>query len=388
MHPLLVINSLGAGGAERSTAEFLVYLVQNGVSPTVACLYHSSEGVESEVVDRGIDVRFMKGGGVVSKTKALRRVVAEIEPDLVHTVIFDADVVGRVAAVGGPPVLSSIVNVAYDPIRWQDPNVKRWRLSVVHNLDRLTARVLTSHFHAISQTVKRSAVSQLGIRSASVTVIERGRDERRLGQPSSERRSRMRRTLKVPDDAPLLICVGRQEFQKGHEYLLDAMRQVVDVHPGAILLLVGRRGHASPVLRSIVATGGLADSVRMLGHRDDVADLLAAADIFVFPSLYEGLGGAAIEAMALGLPIVASDLPALREFVEPDDNGVLVRSQSAEGLATAISELIGRPEYARDLGRRGRELFLNRFTAEREHNQMFELYKAVAARGRGKFVRA
>jgi glycosyltransferase involved in cell wall biosynthesis len=124
----------------------------------------------------------------------------------------------------------------------------------------------------------------------------------------------------------------------------------------------------------------LEDRVRFLGHREDVPDLLAAADLFVFPSLYEGLGGAVVEAMALGLPVVASRLDAISEIVEDERSALLVAPGSHSEQATAVARLLDDRELASGLGTRARSVFLDRFTLERNVSRMIELYGIVVSR--------
>jgi glycosyltransferase involved in cell wall biosynthesis len=120
--------------------------------------------------------------------------------------------------------------------------------------------------------------------------------------------------------------------------------------------------------------------VRLLGHRDDVADVLAAADLFVFPSLWEGLGGSLIEAMALGLPIVASDVPAIAETVAAGENAVLVPAADGAALADAVLGLLGDDERRAAFGRASRVRYESRFTLARAMDRTASLYREVAAR--------
>ena len=106
--------------------------------------------------------------------------------------------------------------------------------------------------------------------------------------------------------------------------------------------------------------------------------MLAAADLFVFPSLFEGLPGAVIEAMAMGLPVVASDIPALREVVEEDRNALLTPPASAEDLADAMARLLDDRTRSAAFGERSRRLFEEHFTLERCAPQMIEFYRALA----------
>ena len=312
----------------------------------------------------------------------LRRLRSQVQPDLVHTTIFEADVAGRIACAGSRvPVITSLVNTSYDPVRLTDPAITPWKLHAAQVIDGWTARHLTTHFHAITGAVRDASIRDLRIDPQRVTVVERGRDPRRLGEPGAERRARARRDLGVDDDELVLLTLGRQEFQKGQWVLIDAMPKILATRPNATLLLAGREGNASARLRTAVRAAGVEGSVRFVGHRDDVPELLAAADIFVFPSLYEGLGGALIEAMALGLPIAASDLPAIREVVDRE-NAVLIPAGSSPELADTVLALADDPGRRRAMGERSRAIFEERFTLERSARRMLELFERVAAQGR------
>ncbi len=174
------------------------------------------------------------------------------------------------------------------------------------------------------------------------------------------------------------MAVGRQEYQKGHRYLLDAMHQLAD-RPNLVLLVAGRTGNESDELRRILATmPETAERVRLLGHRSDVAEILAASDPFVFPSLFEGMPGAVIEAMASGLPIVASDIEPVREVVDIGTNALLVPSRDASALADAVRELLDDHSRINAMGRRSREIFDERFTIERSVHGFLDLYRELA----------
>jgi glycosyltransferase involved in cell wall biosynthesis len=309
--------------------------------------------------------------------------IRSLHPDLVHTAIFEANVSARLAAAGsGIPVVSSLVSTPYEPVRLQDPNVSAWKLRAVRALDAWTSRHLTTAFHAISRTVKGAAVRDLRIDAGRITVIPRGREPERLGRPSNSRRVAARRALDLEGEGPVVVTVGRQEFQKGQWHLLEAMALLRGSRPDVRLVLAGRSGNVSPRLQGVLKRTGLDGDVRLLGHREDVPEVLAAADVFVFPSLFEGLGGALIEAMALGLPIVASDLPAVREVVEEGANALLVPPASPGRLADAMRELLDDPARMKSFGARGREIFEERFTIDRSVEQMVDLYERVVAEGR------
>jgi len=385
---LFVINGLGTGGAERSLAEMLPGFVERGVEPTVACLARRAEGVQSELVEGGFDIRFLspappvsRAAGIPRWTRELRRLIDRTGPDIVHTTHFESDVSGRLAARGRVPVVSSLVNTLDDPVRRDDPSVGKLSLGLVRQADAFTARRYTAHFHAISEAVKRDAVRGMRIAAARVTVVPRGRSRDRLGLPGPARRRAVRERVGLRPDDEVVLNVGRQEYQKGQRYLIEAFALVARERPRATLVIAGREGLGTGELRGALASlpDEVAERVRFLGHRADVPDLLAAADVFAFPSLYEGLGGAVLEAMALGIPVVASDLPALREVVEPGESALLVPPADPAGLAQAIRALLDDPGRAVTMGDRGIELFEARFSLDQVTDRMTQLLSSVAA---------
>jgi glycosyltransferase involved in cell wall biosynthesis len=376
---LYVINGLGTGGAERSLAEMLPYFRQAHITPTIACFYRRAEGVEEQILAQGFPVRFLdQCRRFPTRVAALRELILAEQPDIVHTAIFEADLIGRIAAVGTrSKVLTSLVNTSYDNVRLSDPNVNRAKLRYVQLMDAWTARTLTHHFHAITHAVKQSAVQSLGVSAQRITVVERGRDPGRLGKNSVERRLAARHRLGLDAEDEVLLNIGRQEYQKGQRHLLEAVQRIVPARPRLVLLIAGRQGNASSALQELCHQMNLAAHVRFLGHRDDIPEILAAADLFVFPSLYEGLGTSLIEAMALGLPIVASRIPAIEEVVEEGRNAILVPSRSPVDLAGAIDALLTDRNRATLFGEHSRVIFENRFTLEKSASRMVELYQQM-----------
>ena len=372
---LYIINGLGTGGSERSLGEMLPQLVQAGVSPIIACFYPRSEGIEEQVIGQGFDVRFIHARGLLSRVRGIRKMIKTEDPHIIHTTHFEANVAARLAAAGLPVILiNSLVTTSYDPVRYRDPKINAFRLGAVQAIDALTGRYLTSHFHAVSQTVKTAAVHALKIPADRITVIERGRDPVYLGKPGAERRQSTRLRMGLRSEDEVIVNVGRHEYAKGQTYLLEAMAMLVRVRPRLTLLIAGRSGNYTAHLRRLRKRLGLERQVSFLGHRDDVPDLLAAADLFVFPSLFEGLPGALIEAMALSLPIVASNIPAVREVVEPNGNALVIEPASVSELSTSIETLLEDRQTASVFAKRSQEIFQERFTLERSSTRMIGLY--------------
>ena len=175
--------------------------------------------------------------------------------------------------------------------------------------------------------------------------------------------------------------------EKGQPCLVDAFGDVATRVPEARLLIAGVPSRGTSDLKAHLALSPVRERIRLLGQRDDIPDLLAAADLFVFPSSEEGFGGTMVEAMALRLPVVASDIPPLREVTQEGRCAILVPPGDPQGLAQAILHVLFEPELANALGDRGERIFDDRFTIERCAPRMAALYEDTARRRHGRWTR-
>jgi glycosyltransferase involved in cell wall biosynthesis len=299
-------------------------------------------------------------------------------PDLVHTTLFEADVSGRVAArLTGIPVVSSLVSETYGVAHTAEPGIRRWRLRGAQLLDGTTAR-LACRLHAVSAHVAETMARRLRYPRARIDVIPRGRDPKALGLPTAARRAAARAMLGGDGETRLVVAAARHETPKGLDVLMEAFAELHRRIPEARLVVAGSEGSVTPELRAAVHDLGLQASVALLGPRDDVADLLCAADVVVLPSRREGFPGVLVEAMALEAPIVASDLPQVREVVA-DDCAVLFPPEDAARLSDALAEVLqGRTDTATRVAR-ARHRFEERFTIDRIASAMVAFYQRAVS---------
>jgi glycosyltransferase involved in cell wall biosynthesis len=379
LHVLYLIDSLAAGGAERSLAALAPAYRDRGLLLAVAYL-HERPGVRADLEAAGATVRSLAGPwGLAGAAVRARRLVAELRPDLVHTTLFEADLVGR-AAAGRVPLVTSLVNDAYGTTQAGAPGVARRKLAAARLLDAASARRV-ARFHAISGHVADLMAARLRVPRERIQVIPRGRDPAALGTRTPARRAAARAALGLGQGTPLVLAAARHEHQKGLDVLLAAFPAVTRAVPGARLAIAGRTGNQTPRLRAAADASGLGRAVSLLGARGDVAELLCAADVFVVPSRWEGFGSVLLEAMALEAPIVASDLPAVREVV--GDTALLVPPERPAALAAAVTATLADPTAAARRARRARERFLAAFTVDRAADAMADLYRqALAGRAR------
>lgn len=378
---LFLINSLIPGGAERSLVDLLHPMTREGITPIILCLADREIGFKDEVEKMGFDLRFTTATSFLGRVREVRSAIRQERPALLHTTLFDADVVGRLAAIGtGVRVMTTLANTTYDDVRVAgDVNLSPTKVRVARGIDGFTARHFTTHFHAVSEAAKRSAVTHLGISAGRVTVVHRGRDPIGLGRRSVERTAEARGRLGLAPGAEVILTVGRHEYQKGQLHLLAAFEIVARSRPDARLIIAGREGNATADLHAKAAELGILDRVQFLGHRTDVPDLMAAADVFAFPSLWEGLGGVLIEALALEVPIVCSDLPATREVIGEDEtSGLLVPPGDEYALAQSVEKLLGDERERRRVTSRSRERFEGRFSLADRSLELLTLMESVA----------
>jgi glycosyltransferase involved in cell wall biosynthesis len=375
MRVLHVIESLARGGAERSLAAMAPHYLEKGVVLDVAYFFER-QGFRNDLLRTGVSLfPLTSARGRLGRTRELRRLIRERSPDLVHTTLFEADIAGRVAsALSGVPVVSSLVNVAYGPEQFRDPRLVWWKLRGAQIVDSITARRVV-RFHAVSSHVADVMARRLRIRREQIEVIPRGRNQKELGARTEHRRTEARLRLGVSAETALILAVARHEHQKGLDILLEAMPAVIQQLPSARLVVAGRQGNQTVSLEDAIHRLALDSRVELLGARSDISSLLCAADVFAFPSRWEGLPGALLEAMALEVPIVASDLPSIREALGGGQAGRLVPSEQPEKVAEAIVDALNhRDETAKQVDS-ARRRFESHFTANRVARQMVDFYK-------------
>lgn len=374
----IVINALGEGGTERSMAELTPLLRERDVELRYAILRsRGQEGVEPSLRSAGVVIDVLPPGR--ARLAALRRLARDDRADVVHSMLFDADLTARLAHPGlRAPLMTSIVNTTYSPARRAIAPGPAWKRGAVQLVDAVSGRLFVDHYHAVSEAARGNALEQLLVRPARITVVPRGRHDPR---PTLEEgvRTRVRGELGIPVQSRVVVAVGRQERQKDLPTLVRAMRRHLQESPETWLLLVGRKGAASAEVAA--ALDALPDPSRVLelGHRGDVPAVLAASDVFAMTSLTEGLPGAVIEAMAVGLPVVASDIAPVHEVVEPGRSALLAPPGQPEAFATQLGRLLDDRHIAQHLATRGRAIFEQRFRIEACADAMADLYRRVAA---------
>jgi glycosyltransferase involved in cell wall biosynthesis len=300
---------------------------------------------------------------------------------LLHTHLWEANVVGRLAGrLASVPVISSIHNPDYEPAAWragrQGHGAKR-RFFLA--LDRGTARVGCARMIAVSESVRKSAHTYLRFPLERIDVVENPIDLDELRRPAARDRRAILQELGLPADAVVMLNVARLSPQKGLHHAIDALPRILESHPSAHLLSVGGLDHRAwfDAVRRRSAERGVAAHVHFLGPRRDIPDLLRACDLFLFPSLFEGLGLALIEAMAAGSVCIASAVGPVAEIVRDGVDGLLVPAGDAAALATAVLGVIDDGPRRKELGSAAAEAAARRFDPRVGARRLEGVYERV-----------
>jgi glycosyltransferase involved in cell wall biosynthesis len=298
-----------------------------------------------------LGARGRPGPGAVLRLAALIR---RGRYTVVHAHLVEAEAVAALAqALAGGPAL--VVTRHNDDPFWRHPAVRALATWIGGRAERLIA---------ISDHVRRS-FEQLGAPAEKLVTVHYG-----LEAPSADLAPEaVRARLGVPPGAFVVGAVGRLVPQKGHAVLLDALARV----PAVWLVLVGE-GELEPSLRARAAELGLSDRVRFLGWRADAPELIGGFDVFAHPSLWEGFGLVLLEAMARGVPVVASRVSAIPEIVVDGQTGRLVPPRDPIALAEALAELVADRPGAAALGQAGRRRLDQQFTVDRMAAETIQVY--------------
>jgi glycosyltransferase involved in cell wall biosynthesis len=229
---------------------------------------------------------------------------------------------------------------------------------------------------AISESVREHLMKDFGLEENNVRLVYNGIDTDRFSPCASlsvqEKSDRKKRLGLSP--APVVGIVARLSDVKGHRYLIEAMSTVIKKMPSAQLLIVGE-GKTREELSSLTAALGLQKSVCFVPAVQDTVSVLSCMDVFVMPSLKEGLGLGLMEAMVCGLPVIGSDIGGIRNLIKNNETGLLVRPGDSIALAAAIEELLSDSVNASRLGKNAKIFIAGNFSLEKMALQTEQVYQ-------------
>jgi glycosyltransferase involved in cell wall biosynthesis len=317
-----------------------------------------------EVVSLGLDIKRTSTWRLVGAVR--RRLKAE-RPDILHTHLYHPNLYGRLGALGlGLTGVVAAVHNSYTRVKLHR---RVWNFLLAWATD----RVLVGSVQ-VWQDVHRYD----GVPACRLLLMPYGIPLADLNPGLSRQEARER--LGLSADSLVIGAVGRLEEQKGHGYLLAALPELQQQIPDLVVLIVGE-GREEEKLKRQVQELRLASTVRFLGTRRDLPEIFRALDLFVHPSLWEGLPLALLKAMGAGLAVVATQVSGSQEAIEDGVNGCLVAPGDPEALTRAILELHLHPEARQRLGDAARSTVVERYSLEAMLHKLEDLYLDLWRRG-------
>lgn len=353
---VLELIRTASGGMKQHYVSLVKGLKSVGFDVLAACSF--DKATMEELRDKGVEVYPLHLPGEVRphldavKAVKIAHIIMKQGVDVLHCHGFKAGMVGRMGAIlAGCPKVYTVHNFVL-------PLSHRLKREMLFRMEKALAK-RTEGIIAVSHALKLEMEKECGIPEGKINVIYNG-----ISPPGGGGGQDVRRHLGIGPDTVVIGSVARLIPSKGIQHLLDAIPLIKRFFKNVCFVIVGA-GPYEDMLKVKAKALGIEDDVIFTGYITPIWDYLDAMDIFVLPTLSEGLGISVLEAMAFGKPVVASSVGGVPEIIEHGRNGYLVPPGDATALASAINYLIENPHQRSVFGQKGRERVLTCFSAER-----------------------
>ncbi len=362
-----IINSFRIGGAETQLISLIQELQNHGVEAIVLSLFQH-EPLADQLKESGIKVHFLNVRSLKNLPAGLlraRRIVTAFRPDVIHSHIYHSNLFARLLKVFMPSV--RVVNTAHNTVEGG---------SIRYLLYRITSP-LAEKVSIISRDGERAHLDHRATPRRKLAYIPNGINVERF-QPLEKRRMEKRKKPGV-DNELVFLSVGALSEQKNYPNALHAVRLLKDRgYTGFRVFIAGKAPGGTQNDKKLLQLRDeleIQDMVQFLGLRNDIQDLMRAADGYVSSSSWEGMPIVLLEAAASGLPVAATDVGDTREIVREGKNGFLVPPKDPESLAEAMMKLLDMPEKSRlTMGRASRKHAMSTYSIESVAKHWLEVY--------------
>ena len=367
---LWIIDSLGPGGAEGLMFHLMKNINGSMVTARV-CVLRVRDGnpiaAELKKIGVPVDLVCIKNLRDLSGFKNLVAYIRTHKPDVIHTQLEASDVFGTLAAkLLRIPSISTVhtLDVPSKKRRTYWRNLVRW----------IILRVLSRRVIAVSK-ITRQLYIELGVHKEKLITLYNGIDLS-LFTTNETKSARKKDILHLPSGSIVITTVAVLREPKGIQFMLMALPDILKVIPNAFYVIVGDGGYRESLER-LAKTLGIQDRVAFLGHRTDVPAILSASDLFVFPTLQDALPTVLFEAMAAGLPIVASEVGGVPEILQNEQTGILIPPADPSRLVDACLRLLRDEELSDRIRISARKIVKERFNIRKQAESLSNLYSQV-----------
>ncbi|MDD5680060.1 MAG: glycosyltransferase [Candidatus Omnitrophica bacterium] len=361
---LYVILNLGQGGAERVVIDLAKGLDRSRFKPMVCCLYDKGP-FAGELEEAGINVMALNKKHRIEPSiiKRIAEIVKKNNIDVVHTHLWGPNFWGRIAAKkAGVKVIIAT-----------EHNEDVWKGKLYFFFDKWLAG-WTDRIIVVSKNVKSFYVNRVGLDPAKIKVIYNGIN---VDKKNSSHSSilQLKKEFGINEGEDVLAVVGRLVPQKGHRYFLLALKELI--RERKVKGLIVGAGYLEGELKSLSRSLGLENRVLFTGLRTDVQGILGIVNALIVPSLREGLPIVALEAMAAGVPVVASEVGGLPEMITHEETGILVEPKNYPALKEAISKLLADGSLSSYIKENAKRKVYNEFSIDNAVTETQALYEKL-----------
>lgn len=362
---LQLVNGFAIGGGEMGLLT-LVKRLNPEKYHQVICAVGQGGPLQPDFEATGyrVEVLSKKRSFDFSLIRQVANLMREEKIDIVLTTLFYADVIGAFAALRAKvPVVISWEVVSH-PFKFRHMFAYKRALK---NIDMVVP---------VSHAIGRQLMKEREVPEEKIHTIHYGVDTEKYCPKDG---AAMRQQLGISDDTIVFGTNARMTHQKGHIFLVEAVKQVVWKHPNVRFVLAGD-GPLRGDIEKQISEAGLTDKFQLLGFRSDITDLLSAYDVYVLPSLYEGLPNQVLEAMSCQKGVIATAVDGTVEAVADGKTGLLVPSKNPDALAKALLKVLDNPKLIAQFGEESRRRIEAEFTIENEIQKFENLFDSLYAK--------
>lgn len=365
MKVLLIIHTMGHGGAENIFRWLAWGLKRRGVE-VIAAVPVFDEKLDNEdwitpaLEDLGIPYEtYDKSGSPLQMILRLRRLIKKTKPDLVHSHLMDSNFYSSLAAR-----LASVPHVCteHGDISLKDSRSERFKF--------LCLSTISNSVICVSEAVRSKAADKMFL-GKKPGLVYNG-----ITMPEADGTG-FREEFSIPVGSTLVGNVANLYPVKGQKFLVSAFSGFLESFPDSYLVFVGRGSERQPLEELARAEGIPGDRIIFTGFRDDVSDILSSLDIYVQPSLSEGLPVSVLEAMIMGVPVVATRVGGLEEIIKNDTLGTLVEPGSSKAILDALLRVAGGINKYKDNAATARAAVIERFSLDRMTEDYLQIYESI-----------
>lgn len=374
---LLLNTQMEAGGAQKALLELASGLKAQGHEVVVVTMYDKDSFVPYFDKKYGLSIVNLQikqtGVGKLQTTirfltgmQRLYQLIKEHDIQVLQTFSHYSNIIGPcIGWAAGAPIRVTSQRMSLSG-----------RSRRLQSIDRLiTNSVLTSKMTSVSEGTRQYSITKQGIHADKIITIHNGIDVDRYNMPrSAYKRQQFCTELTIPVNAKIVTTIARLHPQKGHRYLIEAIPSVLKKVPHTHFIFVGE-GELRQKLEQQIADVGLQEHIHFLGVREDIPTILANSDLFVLPSLWEGLPNVVLEAMAARIPVIATHVDGTPELVTDGETGCLVSPGESSQLSQSIVRLLCDTNFATSLSNNAFERINREFSNQKNVEQYVNLYK-------------